>query len=586
MDVFAGFHGRVLAAVQQLKHDGVVPAEASTEGVFLEPPKDTLHGDLATNAAMVLAKQANMAPRALAERLVPLITADAVIERAAIAGPGFINLTLAPAFWPSVLRMVLESREDYGRSASGKGQAVNIEYVSANPTGPMHVGHCRGAVFGDALANLLAFAGFAVTREYYVNDAGAQVEALARSAFLRYREALGEDIGEIPGGLYPGDYLKAVGRLLADQHGGELLQLPERDWLPIVRAAALQSMLALIETDLAELGIRHDVFFSERSLTDGPRDEVAETIAELKAKGLIYRGRLPPPKGRPEGDWEDREQLLFRSTAFGDDIDRPLVKSDGTYTYFAADMAYHRDKFRRGFNTMIDVWGADHSGHVRRMQSAVAALTQGKGALDVKLCQLVRLFRGGEPVKMSKRAGTFVTLREVVDEVGRGSVRFMMLYRKNDAPLDFDFVKVTEQSRDNPVFYVQYAHARANSVLRNIRDVFPDLDLEESALANADLDRLNDAAETALIRRMAQFPSIVQAAAAAHEPHRIGFYLYDLAGDFHGLWNRGKDSPQLRFIYQSDRELTRARVALVAATKRVLASGLGILGVHALHELH
>jgi arginyl-tRNA synthetase len=586
MDVFAGFHGRVLAAVQQLKHDGVVPAEASTEGIFLEPPKDTSHGDLATNAAMVLAKQANMAPRALAERLVPLITADALIERAAIAGPGFINLTLAPAFWPSVLRMVLESREDYGRSAAGKGEVVNIEYVSANPTGPMHVGHCRGAVFGDALANLLAFAGFAVTREYYVNDAGAQVEALARSAFLRYREALGEDIGEIPEGLYPGDYLKAVGHLLADQHGGELLQLPERDWLPIVRAAALQSMLAMIETDLAELGIRHDVFFSERSLTDGPRDEVAETIAELKAKGLIYKGRLPPPKGRPEEDWEDREQLLFRSTAFGDDIDRPLVKSDGTYTYFAADMAYHRDKFRRGFNTMIDVWGADHSGHVKRMQSAVAALTQGKGALDVKLCQLVRLFRGGEPVKMSKRAGTFVTLREVVDEVGPGSVRFMMLYRKNDAPLDFDFVKVTEQSRDNPVFYVQYAHARASSVLRNVRDVFPDLDLEESALANADLDRLNDAAETALIRRMAQFPSIVQAAAAAHEPHRIGFYLYDLAGDFHGLWNRGKDSPQLRFIYQSDRELTRARVALVAATKRVLASGLGILGVHALHELH
>ncbi|MGA7544690.1 MAG: arginine--tRNA ligase [Methyloceanibacter sp.] len=586
MDVFAGFHGRVLAAVQQLKHDGVVPAEASTEGIILEPPKDTSHGDLATNAAMVLAKQANMAPRALAERLVPLITADALIERAAIAGPGFINLTLAPAFWPSVLRMVLESREDYGRSAAGKVEAVNIEYVSANPTGPMHVGHCRGAVFGDALANLLAFAGFAVTREYYVNDAGAQVEALARSAFLRYREALGEDIGEIPEGLYPGDYLKAVGHLLADQHGSELLQLAERDWLPIVRAAALQSMLAMIETDLAELGIRHDVFFSERSLTDGPRDEVAETIAELKAKGFIYKGRLPPPKGRPEEDWEDREQLLFRSTAFGDDIDRPLVKSDGTYTYFAADMAYHRDKFRRGFNTMIDVWGADHSGHVKRMQSAVAALTQGKGALDVKLCQLVRLFRGGEPVKMSKRAGTFVTLREVVDEVGPGSVRFMMLYRKNDAPLDFDFVKVTEQSRDNPVFYVQYAHARASSVLRNVRDVLPDLDLEESALANADLDRLNDAAETALIRRMAQFPSIVQAAAAAHEPHRIGFYLYDLAGDFHGLWNRGKDSPQLRFIYQSDRELTRARVALVAATKRVLASGLGILGVHAVHELH
>ena len=586
MDVFAGFHGRVLAAVQQLKHDGVVPADANLEGIVLESPKDPSHGDLATNAAMVLAKPAGMAPRALAERLVPLIEVDALIERAAIAGPGFINLTVAPAFWPSVLRMVLETGADYGRSAAGKGESVNIEYVSANPTGPMHVGHCRGAVFGDALASLLAFAGYAVTREYYINDAGAQVDVLARSAYLRYREALGEDIGQIPEGLYPGDYLKPVGGLLADQHGAALLNMPERDWLPIVRAAALQSMLALIETDLAELGIRHDVFFSERSLTEGPRDEVAETIGELKAKGLIYKGRLPPPQGKREDDWEDREQLLFRSTAFGDDIDRPLVKSDGSYTYFAADMAYHRDKYRRGFNTMIDVWGADHSGHVKRMQAAVGALTQGEGALDIKLCQLVRLFRGGEPVKMSKRAGTFVTLRDVVDEVGPGSVRFMMLFRKNDAPLDFDFVKVTEQSRDNPVFYVQYAHARASSVLRNVRDVFPDLDLEEGALANADLDRLNDAAEVALVRRMAQFPSIVQAAAAAHEPHRIAFYLYDLAGDFHGLWNRGKDSPQLRFIYQSDRELTRARVALVAATKRVLASGLGILGVHALHELH
>jgi arginyl-tRNA synthetase len=586
MDVFAGFHGRVLAAVQQLKHDGIVPAEASIDGITLEPPKDSAHGDLATNAAMVLAKEAGLAPRALAERLVPLIEVDANIDKAAIAGPGFINLTVAPAFWPSVLRMVLETGAGYGQSALGKGEAVNIEYVSANPTGPMHVGHCRGAVFGDALATLLAFAGYAVTREYYINDAGAQVDVLARSAFLRYREALGEDIGAIPEGLYPGDYLEPVGRTLADRHGTALLGLPESEWLPIVRAAALQAMLAMIEADLAELGIRHDVFFSERSLTQGPRDEVAETLGELKAKGLIYKGRLPPPKGRPEEDWEDREQLLFRSTAFGDDIDRPLVKSDGSYTYFAADMAYHRDKFRRGFKHMIDVWGADHSGHVKRMQAGVAALTQGEADLDIKLCQLVRLFRGGEPVKMSKRAGTFVTLREVVEEVGSGPVRFMMLYRKNDAPLDFDFVKVTEQSRDNPVFYVQYAHARASSVLRNVRDVFPDLDVEEAELANADLGRLNDAAEVALIRRMAQFPSIVQGAALSHEPHRIGFYLYDLAGDFHGLWNRGKDSPQLRFIYESDRELTRARVALVAATKRVLASGLGILGVHALHELH
>jgi len=586
MDVFAGFHGRVLAAVQQLKHDGVVPPDASIEGITLEPPKDPSHGDLATNAAMVLAKAAGQPPRVLAERLAPLIAVDTHIDKVEIAGPGFINLTLSFAFWPSVLRMVLEQGASYGRSAIGKGEAVNVEYVSTNPTGPIHVGHCRGAVFGDALANLLDFTGFAVTREYYVNDAGAQVDALARSVFLRYREALGETIGEIPEGLYPGDYLKPVGEKLADQHGKELLAMKESEWLPIVRAAALQAMLAMIEEDLGALGIRHDVFFSERSLSEGPRDEVAETIADLKAKDLIYKGRLPPPKGKVDEDWEDREQLLFRSTAFGDDIDRPLVKSDGSYAYFAGDIAYHRDKFRRGFKSMIDVLGADHSGHVKRMKAAVAALTDGEAELDIKICQLVRLFRAGEPVKMSKRAGTFVTLREVVDEVGAGPVRFMMLYRKNDAPLDFDFAKVTEQSRDNPVFYVQYAHARASSVLRNVREAFLDLDPEEGSLAVSDLGRLTDEAEVALIRRIAQFPRLVESAATAHEPHRIGFYLYDLAGDFHGLWNRGKDLPQLRFIYESDRELTRARIALVTATKRVLASGLGILGVHAMHELH
>ena len=587
MDVFAGFHGRVLAAVQQLKHDGVVPAEASIEGIALEPPKDSSsHGDLATNAAMVLAKPAGLPPRALAERIVPLLSSDPYIDKVEIAGPGFINLTLSLRFWPTVLRMVLEQGDGYGKSAIGKGQVVNVEYVSANPTGPMHVGHCRGAVFGDALASLLAFTGFDVTREYYVNDAGSQVDALARSAYLRYREALGEDIGEIPEGLYPGDYLKPVGKLLVEQHGRELLALPESEWLPIVREASLRAMLAMIEGDLAELGIRHDVFFSERSLIDGPHDQVAETIADLKSKGLVYQGRLPPPKGEVDDEWEDREQLLFRSTEFGDDMDRPLVKSDGGYTYFASDMAYHRDKFRRGFVTMIDVWGADHSGHVKRMKAALAALTGGKADLDIKLCQLVRLFRGGEPVKMSKRAGTFVTLRYVVDEVGPGPVRFMMLFRKNDAPLDFDFVKVTEQSRDNPVFYVQYAHARASSVLRNVRDVFPDLDLGGGALAQSDLDRLTDPAEVALIRKIAQFPGLVESAAKTHEPHRIAFYLYDIAGEFHGLWNRGKDSPQLRFIYETDRELTRARVALVAATKQVLASGLGILGVTAMHEMH
>jgi arginyl-tRNA synthetase len=586
MDVFAGFHGHVLAAVQQLKHDGVLPQGASIDGITLEPPKDASHGDLATNAAMVLAKSAGVPPRALAERIVPLLASDPNIDKAEIAGPGFINLTLRSAFWPSVLRMVLEHGSAYGRSAIGKGEAVNLEYVSANPTGPMHVGHTRGAVFGDALANLLAFTGFAVTREYYVNDAGTQVDALARSVFLRYREALGEDIGAIPEGLYPGDYLRPVGETLASQHGKALLAMPEEKWLPIVRAAALTAMLALIEDDLSALGIHHDVFFSERSLSEGPRDEIAETIADLDKKGLIYKGRLPPPKGKVDEDWEDREQLLFRSTEFGDDMDRPLVKSDGTYAYFAGDIAYHRDKFVRGFKSMIDVFGADHSGHVRRMKAAVQALTGGEGALDIKICQLVRLFRAGQPVKMSKRAGTFVTLREVVDEVGAGPVRFMMLYRKNDAPLDFDFVKVTEQSRDNPVFYVQYAHARASSVLRNVRQTFPDFNPEEGGLALSDLGLLTDEAEVALIRRIAQFPRLVEAAATAHEPHRVAFYLYDLAADFHVLWNRGKDLPQLRFIYESDRELTRARVALVAATKRVLASGLGLLGVQAMQELH
>ena len=586
MDVFAGFHGRILAAVQQLKHDGVLPHEASIEGITLEPPKDASHGDLATNAAMVLAKAAGKPPLALAERLAPLIAADSYVDKVEVAGRGFINLTLSRAFWPSVLRMLLGQGGAYGKSAIGKGEAINLEYVSANPTGPLHVGHTRGAVFGDALANLLAFTGFAVTREYYVNDAGDQVDALARSAFLRYREALGDKIGEIPEGLYPGDYLKPVGEELAVQHGKELLSLPEQKWLPIVRATAFKTMLAMIEDDLNALGIHHDVFFSERSLSEGTRDEIAETINDLKARGLIYRGRLPPPKGKVDEDWEDREQLLFRSTEFGDDMDRPLVKSDGTYSYFAGDIAYHRDRFQRGFKTMIDVFGADHSGHVRRMKAAVAALTESQAKLDIKICQLVRLFRAGEPVKMSKRAGTFVTLREVVNEVGAGPVRFMMLYRKNDAPLDFDFVKVTEQSRDNPVFYVQYAHARASSVLRNVREIFPDLDIDEGALAGGDLSRLTDEAEIALIRRLAQFPRVVEAASLAHEPHRIAFYLYDLAADFHSLWNRGKDLPQLRFIYENDRELTRARVALVAGTKRVLSSGLGILGVEALHELH
>ena len=457
----------------------------------------------------------------------------------------------------------------------------------------MHVGHCRGAVFGDALANLLAFTGYNVTREYYVNDAGAQVDALARSAFLRYREALGEDIGAIPEGLYPGDYLKPVGAKLAAEYGPQLKDKSEAEWLPIVRARAIEMMMAGIRDDLKSLNVEQDVFFSERSLIEGARDEVGETIAALRRAGYVYEGRLPPPKGAPVEDWEDREQTLFRATDFGDDVDRPLMKSDGSYTYFASDIAYHKTKVDRGFATLIDVWGADHGGYIKRVQAAVKAVQAITNAavaeLDVKIVQLVKLLRGGEPVKMSKRAGEFVTLREVVDEVGKDAVRFMMLYRKNDAVLDFDLAKVIEQSRDNPVFYVQYGHARGRSVFRNAREVVPDLPSEEtaraSALAAAPLDRLDDAGELALMRRLALYPRLVEAAAMAHEPHRIAFYLYELASDFHAQWNRGKDSPHLRFIIQNDPQMTMARLALVQGVVTVLASGLGVLGVEAPEEM-
>jgi arginyl-tRNA synthetase len=440
-------------------------------------------------------------------------------------------------------------------------------------------------VFGDSLANLLAFAGYDVTREYYINDAGAQVDVLARSAYLRYREALGEDIGTIPEGLYPGDYLKPVGAALAKTHGWTLRQKPEEEWLPVIRAAAIAAMMDMIRDDLARLNIRHDVFFSERSLSQGEKDYIRETIEELRARGLVYEGRLPPPKGQPVEDWEDREQTLFRATAFGDDVDRPLLKSDGSYTYFAADIAYHRSKFTRGFAEMIDVWGADHGGYVKRMQAAVKAVTEGKGELDVKLCQLVRLLRAGEPVKMSKRAGDFVTLREVVDEVGRDPVRFMMLFRKNDATLDFDLAKVVEQSKDNPVFYVQYGHARCASVFRQAREAFPDMDLTPEALGAADLTRLTDEGEIEIARRLAQFPRVVESAATSHEPHRVAFYLYDLASSFHSLWNKGKDLPHLRFVKQNDEHSTAARLSLVHALRSVLAAGLGILGVTAPDEM-
>jgi arginyl-tRNA synthetase len=588
-NIFALVLDKVHAACDALVADGLLPAGIDQSRVQVEPPREAAHGDVATNAAMVLAKDAGKPQRLLAQALADKLQQDDIVSKAEVAGPGFINLTLKPSAWFDALRTVLRAGESYGRSAVGAGVPVNVEYVSANPTGPMHVGHCRGAVFGDALANLLSAAGFDVTREYYINDAGAQVDVLARSAYLRYREALGENIGEIPDGLYPGDYLKPVGAALAAEHGLSLLNFPEDRWLPLVRERAIAMMMATIRDDLAALNVRHKVFFSERSLIEGNLDVVAATIEELRLRGYVYEGRLPPPKGAPVEDWEDREQTLFRSTQFGDDVDRPLKKSDGTYTYFASDIAYHKSKIDRGFLSLIDVWGADHGGYVKRMQAAVKAVSGGKAELDVKIVQLVKLLRAGEPIKMSKRSGEFVTLAEVVSEVGRDAVRFMMLFRKNDAALDFDLAKVIEQSRDNPVFYVQYGHARAQSVFRNARELLPDLPADAAArarmLAEVPLERLDDPGELALMRRLALYPRLLEAAALAHEPHRIAFYLYDLASEFHAQWNRGNDASYLRFIIPNDPQITKTRLALVQGVVSVLASGLGLLGVEAPDEM-
>jgi len=592
-NIVASVLQKVRTANQALVADGVLPANVDQSRITLEPPRESAHVELATNAALVLAKDARRKPRELAELIAARLRGDDLVAGVEIAGPGFINLTLKPAAWLDALRALLESA-DYGasrigRNEAGQGIAVNIEYVSANPTGPMHVGHGRGAVFGDALANLLAFSGFAVTREYYVNDGGAQVDVLARSALLRYREALGENIGPIPEGLYPGEYLKRVGAALAARYGRDLLDWPDDRRLGATRALAIEMMMVAIRDDLAALNVRHDVFFSERSLSEPTNNVVARTIAELRARGEVYQGRLPPPKGAPVEDWEDREQTLFRSTDFGDDVDRPLIKSDGSYTYFASDIAYHKNKLDRGFRSMIDVWGADHGGYVKRMRAAVAALSCGQADLDVKIVQLVRLLRGGEPVRMSKRAGEFVTLRDMVDEVGRDAVRFMMLYRSNDAVLDFDLTRVIEQSRDNPVFYVQYAHARGQSVFRNAAEVVPQVPSDGRAraalLAAAPLARLTDSGELALIRRLALYPTLVEGAARAHEPHRIAYYLYELAAEFHAHWNSGKDAPHLRFIIQNDPQMTLARLALVQGVVTVLASGLGLLGVEAPQEM-
>jgi len=581
MNVFSEVEARVSAALEALKVEGTLPSDLALPDFEAEPPRDASHGDVAVNAALVLAKAAKMKPREIADALKAKLEAHADIQKIEVAGPGFLNITFKPEVWHDLVRDILAEGGRFGAgSARGDGK-LNIEYVSANPTGPMHVGHCRGAVFGDALANLLVFAGYDVTREYYINDAGGQVNVLARSAFLRYREALGEDIGAIPEGLYPGDYLKPVGKTLAEEHGPSLLNMPEERWLPIVRSAAIEKMMAMIKDDLAALNIRHDVFFSEASLQADGKDQIKAAIAELAKKGLIYEGKLEKPKGHDDGEWEDRLQTLFKSTEFGDDEDRALQKSDGSYTYFAGDVAYHYDKLSRGFRHLINVFGADHVGYIPRIKAVVAALSDKKAGLDVKVVQLVRLFKAGEPYKMSKRAGTFVTLRDVVDEVGRDPVRYMMLYRKNQETLDFDFAKVTEQSKDNPVFYVQYAHARSASVLRNALEQIPGLDVSVEALKRADLSRLTDPGEIDLVKRLASFPRLVDGAASAHEPHRIAFYLYDLASALHSQWTRGNDSPHLRFIQSNDGVATSARLALIAATKTVIKSGLDVLGVEA-----
>ena len=590
MNVFAEFQSRIAGLLKTRIEAGELPRDLDLGRFVVEPPREAAHGDLSTNAAMVYAREAKLAgsnPRALAASLAADLEREPDVLKAEVAGPGFINIVLKPEVYEQVLRTVLIQGERFGAGPPSTEGPVNVEYVSANPTGPMHVGHARGAVFGDALSSLLIFSGREATREYYVNDAGGQVDVLARSAFLRYREALGEDIGPIPEGFYPGDYLKPVGEQLAREYGAAFKDKPETEWLPGLRKRAIDAMMAMIRDDLAALNITHEVFASERALTgaDGGEDRVRETIEWLRARGLVYQGRLPPPKGAPADDWEDRDQTLFRSTDFGDDVDRPLIKSDGGYTYFAGDIAYHKTKIDRGYRTLVDVWGADHAGYVKRMQAAVAALSGGKAKLEVRLCQLVRLMRAGEPVKMSKRSGDFVTLREVVDEVGADAVRFIMLMRKNDAPLDFDLAKVIEQSQDNPVFYVQYAHARARSVLRQGKAVFDDFDLDLKALAQADLSLLTHEGERELMRTLGQYPRLVRQAAEAHEPHRVAFFAHELATRFHAHWNRGKDARQLRFVNENERILSYARLALVTGVSLVLASALSILGVSAPEEM-
>ena len=580
MDIFADFAARVAAALKTLY------PEASAELIaraVVEPPRDPAHGDLSSNAAMVIAKPLGKNPREIAAALVEHFKADPDVTSVEVAGPGFINFRLNEPVWHRVLKSVETLGAAFGKSDLGKSEKVNVEYVSANPTGPMHVGHTRGAVFGDALASLLAYVGYDVTREYYINDAGGQVDVLAQSAFLRYREALGEVI-EIPRGLYPGDYLKPVGEALSAEFAGSLRWKPEHEWLPIVKERVLAMMMDLIRSDLAGLGVKHDVFFSERTL-HGQGGDIDLTLAWLREQGLVYQGKLDPPKGQVDEEWEDREQTLFRAKDFGDDVDRALIKSDGSYTYFAADIAYHRNKYLRGFTDMINVLGADHSGYVKRLQAAVKAVSDNTADMDVKIMQLVRLMRNGEPVTMSKRSGDFIRLSDLVEEVGSDATRFMLLYRRNEQSMDFNFALVKEQTRDNPVFYVQYAHARTCSIFRTAESEAPALDLKPASLAVAPLELLVSPADLELIKVVAQWPRTVTAAALAHEPHRIAFYLYELAAAFHSFWAKGKDDRTLRFVNPEDLKLTVARLALVGAVRQVLVNGLTVLGVSAPQEL-
>ena len=590
MNVFSLTRNRIVEVIEDAAKEGALPGELKLDAVTAEAPRDPSHGDVATNAAMVLAKQAGMKPRDIAELVAQRLTGTGDIVSADVAGPGFINLKLGDAIWHQVVVTVLEQGVHYGDSQVGAETPVNVEYVSANPTGPMHVGHARGAVFGDALAALLAKAGYAVTKEYYINDAGAQVDSLARALHFRYLEHLGRKTADefkaaIESGdlEYAGDYLRDAAVALVQRDGEKWADIPDSEWLAPVRDFAIDAMMKMIRDDLAALGVEQEVFTSERELVS--RGGVDKAVTDLDQEGLVYTGVLEPPKGKKPDDWEPRPQLLFKASEFGDDTDRPFKKSDGSWTYFASDVAYHRDKLDRGFKDMINVWGADHGGYVKRMQAAVKALSNGDGHLDVKLCQLVKIFDQGEPVRMSKRAGTFVTLRDLIDAVGKDVVRFIMFTRKNDAPLDFDYAKATEKSRDNPVFYVQYAHARVNSVFRHAKDVFSDTQLSDSALAKADLSLCTDPDEVTLMRAMAAWPRTVDAAALAHEPHRLAFYLYDLAAEFHALWNRGNENADMRFLVPDDPERSLARLALVRAVALVIASGLHVFGVQPVEEM-